>query len=280
MRTYLAALAVCAGLCEASVAEAADLPTKKPAPEEIVAPTLPSTWHVEITGYGWGTYIAGNAGFGALPTLSYYAPFSKLLKHLEGAFMSSVIVRNDTFIGGIDLIWSRLGGGARIKNPNSDLFGTSIDLTLSEGIITGFGGVRLPVGVPNLDFYGTVGARYYDLGTKINVTGPLGVFSPTQTYHKGWIDPVAGFAAQYRFNDRWFTNVLGDLGGWSGSATGQALASVGYKWTPNIATTLGYRVMYAYETQDTGFSDLLGNPKSFRFQQWMYGPFAGFKYSF
>jgi hypothetical protein len=274
------AVLIFAGLCAAPAAQAADLPTRKPAPEEIVAPVLPSSWHVEITGYGWGTYIAGNAGFGALPTLAYYAPFSKLLEHLEGAFMSSVIVRNDTFIGGLDLIWSRLGGGARIKDLNSNLFGTQINLTLNEGIITGFGGVRLPVGVPNLDLYGTVGARYYDLGTKINVTGPLGVFSPTQTYHKGWIDPVAGFAAQYRFNDRWFTNILGDLGGWSDSATGQALASVGYKWTPNISTTLGYRVMYAYETQDTGSSALLANPKSFRFQQWMYGPFAGFKYSF
>ena len=45
--------------------------------------------------------------------------------------------------------------------------------------------------------------------------------------------PVAGFAAQYRFDDRWFMNMLADLGGWSDSATGQALASVGYNWTQN-----------------------------------------------
>ena len=58
--------------------------------------------------------------------------------------------------------------------------------------------------------------------------------------------PVAGFAAQYRYNDNWFINFLADLGGWSDSATGQVLASVGYNWTPSIATTLGYRVMYTY----------------------------------
>ena len=66
--------------------------------------------------------------------------------------------------------------------------------------------------------------------------------------------PVAGFAAQYRFNDQWFMNMLADLGGWSDSATGQALASVGYNWTQNIATTVGYRVMYTYTNQDTGFN--------------------------
>ena len=66
--------------------------------------------------------------------------------------------------------------------------------------------------------------------------------------------PVAGFAAQYRYDDRWFMNMLADLGGWSDSATGQALASVGYNWTQNIATTLGYRVMYTYTHQDTGFN--------------------------
>ena len=92
--------------------------------------------------------------------------------------------------------------------------------------------------------------------------------------------PVGGFAAQYRYSDRWFTNVLADLGGWSDAATGQALASVGYNWTQNISTTIGYRVMYTYTHQDTGFSQLTFEPRSFRYQQWMYGPFAGFKYSF
>ena len=75
-------------------------------------------------------------------------------------------------------------------------------------------------------------------------------------------------------------NMLADLGGWSDSATGQALASVGYNWTQNIATTVGYRVMYNYTHQDTGYSVLTFEPKSFRYQQWMYGPFLGFNIAF
>ena len=117
-------------------------------------------------------------------------------------------------------------------------------------------------------------------GTKLTVSGPFGLLSVNQSVNKDWVNPVAGFAAHYRFDDRWYMNVVGDLGGWSDSATGQALASVGYNWTQNWSTTLGYRVLYTYEKQDTGFNYLLFEPKSFRYQQWMYGPFAGLKYSF
>jgi hypothetical protein len=73
-------------------------------------------------------------------------------------------------------------------------------------------------------------------------------------------------------------NTLADIGGWSDSATGQALATIGYNWTPSIATTLGFRVLYIYEKQNTGYNFAL-QPTSFRYQQWMYGPLVGFKYS-
>lgn len=270
-------LAVLLGLCGAPTL-AADLPTKKEPPAPIAMPVVPSTWHFEFTGYGWGSSVAGKAGFGTLPTTSYYAPFSKLLEHLQGGLMGSFVARNDMFIGGLDLVWSRLGGSGTIRR--TALAGGGTDITLDEAFVTAFGGVRIPVGPPNLDLYGTVGARAFFSGTKVTVTGPYGLLSSTQSVNKTWVMPVAGFAAQYRFDDRWFMNVLADLGGWSNSATGQALASVGYKWTPNIATTLGYRVMYTYDQQDTGYSLIAMEPKSFRYQQWMYGPFAGFKYTF
>ena len=57
-------------------------------------------------------------------------------------------------------------------------------------------------------------------------------------------------------------------------ATGQVLGSLGYNCTQNISTAVGYRVLYAYDKQNNA-----GNG-SFRFQSWIYGPFAGFKYSF
>ncbi len=193
--------------------------------------------------------------------------------------MGAAIARNDTFIAGLDFIGSKIGGGGTIRNPYSALFGGQTDLKLTEVIVTAFGGVRVPLPIPKLDFYGTVGARYFNSGTELTITSPFGV-GVTQSVNKGWIMPVGGFVAQYRFDDRWFSNVWADLGGWSNSATGQALLSVGYKWTANIATTVGYRVLYTYDKQDTGYSFITFEPKSFRYQQWMYGPFAGFKFMF
>ena len=192
--------------------------------------------------------------------------------------MGSILAHNGTYIVGLDGIWSRIGGGGTIAVSRLPAGALGADLTLTEAFATAFGGVRIPIGPPNLELYGTVGARYLYSGTKLALATPLG-FGATQSVNKGWVNPVAGVAAQYRFDDRWFMNVLADIGGWSDSATGQALASVGYNWTQNWSTTLGYRVMYNYEKQDTGVN-IAFEPRSFRYQQWMYGPFVGVKFGF
>ncbi len=115
MRGVTKAVLLAAAVLAAVPAIAADLPTKKPAPVPIVEPVLPSTWRFEITGYGWASSLAGNSGFGTLPTLDYYAPFSKVLEHLEAALMGSVVAYNDSYIVGLDAIWSRVGGAGTFK---------------------------------------------------------------------------------------------------------------------------------------------------------------------
>ncbi len=260
-------------------ASAADLPTRKPPP--VPTPVAePSPWRFEVTGYGWASSLAGTSGFGGLPSLPYYASFGKVLEHLDGALMGSVLARNGAYIVGLDMLWSRVGGSGTVRLSYGPFNAAGADLTLTEGVATAFGGLRIPIGPPNLEIYGTVGARYMYSGNKLTLNSPVPGFSASTSVNKDWVDPVAGFAAHYRFDDRWFVNVFGDLGGWSDSATGQALASVGYDWTRNWSTTLGYRVLYTYEKQDTGFNALTGADRSFRYQQWMYGPFIGVKYSF
>ena len=68
--------------------------------------------------------------------------------------------------------------------------------------------------------------------------------------NKDWIDPVIGLAARYKVDDKWSIDAQADIGGLSNSATGQALGSVGYNWTKNISTMVGYRVMYAYDKDE------------------------------
>jgi hypothetical protein len=277
MRTCWAALIVLAGLYGAPAA-AADLPapglpTKKPAPE-MVAPALPSTWRFDITGYGWGTDLSGQSGVGPFPTSPFYINFIKILQHFQGGLMTAVTARSDNFIVGLDVILSRIGGGSNFRDPTSALYGNHANLTLTQAIVTAFAGVRIPVGPPNLELYGTLGARYFYSRTALDLSFPVSGFETNFALTKDWADPVAGLAAHYDINDKWFINFLTDMGGFDNSATGQALGSVGYNWTPSISTTLGYRALYTY------FRDISGPLRDYRYQAWMYGPFAGFKYTF
>ncbi len=116
-----------------------------------------------------GPASRASTGFGSLPTLPYYATFPKVLEHFQGSFMGSVVARNDTFIGGIDFIWARIGGSGVLQNPDSALYGGQDEPHAHEGFITAFGGVRVPLGIPNLSLYGTVGVRNFYSGTKLTV---------------------------------------------------------------------------------------------------------------
>ena len=86
--------------------------------------------------------------------------------------MSSFVARNDTFIGGIDFVWARVGGSGTIRAENA-LYGGQTTLTLNEAFVTAFGGVRVPLGVPNLSLYGTVGARNFYSGTQAHCQRPV-----------------------------------------------------------------------------------------------------------
>jgi hypothetical protein len=273
MRKFPRALFLLAGLCAAPAA-AADLPTEKPPPEPIVTPALPSSWHFEFTGYVWATSITGQNGVGPFPTQPFFLNFPTLLEHFQGSLMGAFVARNDTFIGGLDVILSRVGGGTNFDDPTSPLNGAHANITLTDAIVTGFGGLRIPIGPPNLQLYGTIGARYFYTRDALTLSFPVAGFSPSFALTKNWVDPVAGLVAHYDINDKWFINSLADLGGLDNSATGQVLGSVGYNWTPSISTTLGYRVLYTYER------DISGPLRDYRYQAWMYGPFAGFKYGF
>ena len=155
------------------------------------------------------------------------------------------------------------------------LYGTQADVSLREAVATGLGGVRIPITPPNLELYAIGGLRWYGTKASLTLTNPFVPLSPSASLLKDWLDPIVGFTAKYRIDPKWFINTEADIGGWSNaSAIGQALAAVGYQWSDNISTALGYRVLYTYDQQDMGRSG------SFRYLQWMYGPYVSFKYGF
>ena len=61
--------------------------------------------------------------------------------------MGAAIARNDTFIGGVDLIWSRVGAGFPFAHPESPFYAVGAKVKADLDHRHGFGG---PIGPPNL----------------------------------------------------------------------------------------------------------------------------------
>jgi hypothetical protein len=152
---------LCALLVAASTAFAADLPTKKEPEAPAPQPVLPSTWRFDFTGYLWASSLAGNAGIATFPVLPYYADFSKIMSHFDRALMGAAAARSDTFIVGVDFIWSRLTSSETFDNPESSLYGAQGALKVAEAVLTGIGGVRIPIAMPNLEAYAFAGVRWF-----------------------------------------------------------------------------------------------------------------------
>jgi len=273
VRNIGSAIAVAIAIASVAPALAADLPTKKPAPAPAPVPAR-SEWRYDLSVYGWALNVTGNAGVGPFPTKPVYASFDDILRHLDGAFFADAHVSNGTFIGGLDFIWARLGTDVTYDNLSRPLlYGTGADLRLNVAFLAGFGGLRIPIGPPNLELYGIGGARYLNEGLSVKLNIPVVGFDASASITKDWADPIVGLVGHYRIDDKWFVNGEADIGGLDNSATGQGLGAVGYNWTQNIATTVGYRVMYAYDKQNTATG-------SFRAQEWLYGLFAAIKFAF
>ena len=188
--------------------------------------------------------------------------------------MGTIIARNDTFMGGLDLIWTRVGKNETFEEPSSPLFGVGANLKLTASIVTAIGGVRIPVGplqsqpVWNSWARGTSPRKYrsrckprcpaFPFRRPRPRTGSIpspGSTRITASTTNGSSTPRATAAASTTARPR------------------RAIGAVGYNWTQSIATTLGYRVLYTYDKETNANG-------SYRLLQWMYGPFAAIKYTF
>src|SRR5208337_4978215 len=105
-----------------------------------------------------------------------------------------------------------VGTGETFKEPSSPLFGVGANLRLTASIVTGFGGLRIPVGPSNLSLYGIVGARNFTDTLSVTLKAPVSGFTRSASKTEDWIDPIAGIYAHYRIDDKWFVNAEADGG--------------------------------------------------------------------
>jgi hypothetical protein len=72
---------------------------------------------------------------------------------------------------------------------------------------------------------------------------------------KQWVDPIVGLRAQWNLNEHFFLAAYADIGGFgiSSQLTWQAQGTLGYNFTKNIFTEVGYRYLHTDYT-DGGFT--------------------------
>lgn len=241
----------------ATAAISADLP---PAP--VALPQPPSVWQFQATGYGWATALNGRVGVRNLPPVKVDMSFGDVLKDLNGALMASFLAKKGDWLILTDIVWAALSDDAVVRPPGTRhptlaaiAPGTKVDFKMRQLIASALVGYRLPLGGPDLDIYATAGLRYQRLTAEIEASPGLIPVTLSRRGTEQWVDPTVGFSATWRVNERWFANLLGDVGGFGvGSRfTTQGLATIGYRWTDSVSTALGYRAIYT-DYRNNGFT--------------------------
>ena len=250
-------------------AVAADPPPAAPA----TAPApVSDPWQFQLTFYGWATGIDGNVGIRSLPTVPVNASFVDLVSNLQGILPVSFVAKKDNWTILFDFFWTDLGVENNLPGP---LLG-KVNADLRQTLASIAFGYRLPVGDPNFDLSATAGFRYQRLSLDTSLYSLAIPFAASESDVKDWLDPVFGLSLQYRINDKWFVNALGDIGGFGlgSKLTWQAFGAVGYNWTQNWSTAVGYRALY------TDYQSVTGLFSNFRYETTIHGPFMSLAYHF
>ncbi len=261
-KSPVAALAMLAlGLLAAPAAHAADIPAKT-APPAPAAPAPVDTWRFQLTLYGWATALDGKLGVRGLPPVNTNVSFSDILKNLDGAFMGAFTAQNDTWMVLGDLVASQLTARKTLDR----VVDAGIKAEQTMTIASGYVGYRLPFGSPSLDIRALAGVRYTNLDGTLTLYPRVLPVAIERGASQNWTDPVVGVSVHYDFNERWFMNAIADVGGFGVGTrlSAQGFLAVGYKWTQNISTSIGYRALYQ-DYRNNGFV----------FDQTMHGLFVG-----
>lgn len=214
------------------------------------APPVEEGWSFQATGYAWASGVTGDMSVRYLPPVHTNVTAWDALQDLDGAVMGSLLAKKGDWMFMADLIWTQISDDATFGRNDARVGFTQTQITAS-----GLVGYRLPLGLPdNVELSATAGFRYQHLTAELDFTPGLFPVTISREGSEGWIDPTVGLSLHYDVNDKWFVNVIADVGGFGvGSKfTTQGFVSVGYMWTPSISTALGYRVIYT-DYENDGF---------------------------
>lgn len=253
--------------------QAADAPAARaPVAGDPRPPTPPSAdpWQFQLTFYGWLSAIDGDVGVRRLPSVPVHASFVDLLTHLDGILPVAFLAKNGDWSLLFDFYWANLGTDSTLPGP------AQLSVGLRQTIASVAVGYRLPIGGADFDLSATAGFRYQRLSVDATLASLAPPLALAGSDVAGWLDPVFGLSLQYRIDEKWFINALADVGGFGlgSKLTSQGFVALGYNWTRDWSTAVGYRALY------TDYQAVTGPASNFRYVTTIHGPFVSLAYHF
>ena len=151
-----------------------------------------------------------------------------------------------------------------VLNPEESTPAGDIEIDFTEILFELAGFYRITRGAHAFDGLG--GLRYSSMDVDLDLPGPL----PDVDQRKDWVDPYIGLRWQWKFAEKWGTNLRGDIGGFGigSDFTWNLVGMVDFKPWEHVSLFGGYRALY--QDYSTGSGD-----KKFAFDATMQGPILG-----
>lgn len=230
-------------------------------------------WQFSIAPYFWAINMDGRVAAGSV-TKHIDADFSEIWQHFDGGIMLWADAHKGpygVFINGLYAVLSDTDHKYAI-NANAKVYFGIYDAALSY--------IALQKSYPNntmLQLEPYLGARYTMNHARVNAntSPPRPPSSASAKNNQNWTDPIVGLILHYHFNNRWFLQLLGDVGGTSTSSdcSYNVLGLIGYKPTKASSLYLGYNDLYQKYQTGSGSS-------YFNWDMRLFGPVAGFDIQF
>ncbi|WP_455274402.1 hypothetical protein [Rhizobium herbae] len=223
----------------AAPAVAADMSEPRPVVVE-------SGWKYQVTFDGWLAGLNGDIGVRGLPAAAVDVSPLDVLEELDGVFAGSFQAVGDSWLLYSDVMWAKISTDADV-GP----FGGTADFEQTQIVATALVGYELPVNVENMQLYATGGLRYQHNKVELDID-PVFFPAVSRSGSQSWVDPIVGLTMHYDINEKWFVDVMADVGGFgvASDITLQATATVGYNWTDTIASSFGYKALYTDYKED------------------------------
>ena len=196
-----------------------------------------SDWQFRLTPYLWFAGLEGElTPVEGLPSVPVDVSSSQALEDTETGVMVMFDSRRGNHGLYLDFIYTDVRSdeevlpeaGVSVRSVSkSTLFSTAYEYRISS-----WDGGSLE---------GLVGARYWEVDSKLSLSGPLGLSGRNK---EDWIDPLVGIKGSSMLGgSNFYVAGGGSVGGFGvGSQLFYEInANVGYRWSDSIGTAVGYR---------------------------------------